>query len=127
MKPDDKQDTIKQSGFDQFLERPRESSPTLADFIGGAEFDAKLDEVLFNRMIKLKDLREKPQGNDLGKIYWDGEEGKFKIWVGESGGWADVLMTTTSTSTSTSSTSSSSSTSSTSTSISTSTSSTSTS
>lgn len=64
MKPNDKQDTIKQSGFDQFLERPREGSPTLADFIGGAKFDARLDELLFNRMIKLKDLREKPQGND---------------------------------------------------------------
>lgn len=115
MKPNDKQDTIKQSGFDQFLERPRQGSPTLADYIGGSEFDAKLDEILFNRMIKLKDLREKPQGNDLGKIYWDGENSKFKLWIG-TGGWADVIYTSTSTSSSTSTTSTSSSTSSTSTS-----------
>ena len=57
-------------------------------------------------MIKLRDLREVPQGNDLGKIYWDGENGKFKIWVGSTGKWADVVFTSTSTSTSSTSSSS---------------------
>ena len=74
-------------------------------YIGGANFDAQLDEMLFNRMIKLKDLRVKPQGNDPGKIYWDGANNKFKVWVNKTVGWADVGYTTTSTSTTSSSTS----------------------
>ena len=103
----------KRGGFDQFMSRPVGDVPK-SEYLGGAEFDAMLDELLFNRMIKLKDLRETPQGNDPGKIYWDGKNKKYKIWTDETGGWADVVWTSTSTSTSTSTTSSSSSTSTTS-------------
>jgi hypothetical protein len=99
-------------GFNSDLVRETEKVKT-ADYIGGANFDVLLDEMLFNRMIKLKDLRQKPQGNDKGKIYWDGDNNKFKLWVDEDIGWVDVQYTSTSTS-STSSSSSSTSTSTTS-------------
>jgi len=114
----------KTKGFDPYGKRPLESQPKTADYIGGANFDVLLDELLFNRMIKLKDLRKAPQGNEPGKIYWDGENKKYKLYLGEQGGWADVNYTSTSTS-STSSSSSSTSTSTSSTSSSSSTSSTS--
>jgi hypothetical protein len=93
-------------GFDKFMSRPLESQPSPAKYIGGANFDILLDELLFNRMIRLKDLRVTPQGNDPGKIYWDGENKKFKLWIDAIGQWADIQYTSTSTSTTSSSTSS---------------------
>jgi hypothetical protein len=103
-----KEESWKDKGLDKFMERRSIDSPETAKYIGGANFDVLLDELLFNRMIKLKDLREKPQGNDPGKIYWDGENKKFKMWVNETAGWVDVIFTSTSTSTSSTSSSSSS-------------------
>ena len=77
------------------------------NFIGGADFDAQLDEMAFNRVIRFKNLDKTPQGNaDIGKVYWNNEEGKLKMWVGEPAKWADLVFTTTSTSTTSSSTSS---------------------
>lgn len=109
----DKMNTdYKALGFDENLNRV-DSEKKTAEYIGGANFDVLLDEMLFNRMIKLKDLRQKPQGNDAGKIYWDGDNNKFKLWVNNVIGWVDVQYTSTSTS-STSSSSSSTSTSTTS-------------
>lgn len=110
----------KDTGFDANLQRPAQNQVKQAQYIKGASFDALLDELMFNRVIKLKDLRVAPQGNEPGKIYWDGQNKKYKIWIDATGGWADIPYTTTSTSTSTTSSSSS-------TSISTSTSTTSTS
>jgi hypothetical protein len=101
----------RQGGFNQSLTRDQSKD----NYIGGANFDAQLDEMLFNRMIKLKDLRVAPQGNEPGKIYWDGANNKYKLWINSTAGWADVNYTSTSTTT-TSSSSSSSSTSTTSTS-----------
>jgi hypothetical protein len=105
-------------GFDPFLKRTEKQDPQPPDYIPGSQFDALLDEMLFSRMIRLKDLRTVPQGNDPGKIYWDGANKKYKIWVDATSKWADVVITSTSTST-TSTSSSSSSTSTTSTSTST--------
>lgn len=93
-------------GLDAQMQRPLPQGPKQADYIGGANFDAILDEMLFNRMIRLKDLRNTPQGNDPGKIYWDGDEKKAKIWVDATGKWADLQYTSTSTSTSSTSSSS---------------------
>jgi len=112
----------RQGGFDPFVSRSPTVSNPQTGYIPGAQFEVQLDDMLFNRVIKLKDLRVKPQGNDPGKIYWDGDNQKFKLWVNKTVGWVDILMTSTSTSststsstsTSTSSTSSSTSTSSTS-------------
>lgn len=102
-----------QEGFDSSLKRADPKD----DYLGGANFDATLDELLFNRMLMLKNVAGntlKPQGNDLGKIFWDKDNNKYKLWVGKTlGGFVDVQWTSTSTS-STSSSSSSSSTSSTS-------------
>lgn len=117
-------ETWKDKGLDSYMQRTLPDTPKAPAFISGANFDALLDELMFNRMIRLKDLREAPQGNDPGKIYWDGENKKYKIWV-NGAGWCDVIYTSTSTSTSSTS-SSSSSTSSTSTSSTSSSSSTST-
>ena len=112
-------DTIKGNdwrtkGYDKFMSKQPEGGPTPAKFIGGADFDALLDSLAFNRVIILKDLREKPQGNTPGKIYWDGDNNKFKMWFSEEVGWVDIVYTSTSTSTSTTSSSSSTSTTSTS-------------
>jgi len=96
----------KQQGFDPFVSRSPVVSNPQTNYIPGAQFEVQLDDMLFNRVIKLKDLRVKPQGNDVGKIYWDGDNQKFKLWVGNS--FADVVYTTTSTSTSSTSSSSSS-------------------
>jgi len=110
-----KKESWKDKGFNEFLSRPISGGPARADYIGGANFDILLDELVFNRMIQLKNLSEKPQGNQTGKIYWDKEDNKFKLWISDSVGWVDVIYTSTST-TSTSSSTSSTSTSTTSTS-----------
>ena len=99
-------------GFDEFLSRSPGDKPKPADYIAGANFDALLDELLFNRMIRLKGLSEQPQGNDPGKIYWDKDNKKAKIWIDATGKWADLEYTSTSTSTSSTSSSSTSTTSS---------------
>lgn len=106
-------DTIKGNdwrtkGYDKFMSKQPEGGPQPAEFIGGADFDALLDALAFNRVIILRDLREAPQGNTPGKIYWDGGNNKFKMWHSEDVGWVDVIWTSTSTSTSTTSSSSSS-------------------
>jgi hypothetical protein len=105
----------KSLGFDSNMARSVNQNPKPAGFIGGANFDAELDDILFNRMIKLKNLvpAQAPQGVDIGKIYYDPTNQKYKMWIGPPAGWVDVQYTSTSTST-TSSSSSSSSTSSTS-------------
>lgn len=130
MKPDEKNNPVKpedwrNKGFDSKLNRITKSPLIQPGYIAGVNFDATLDEMLFNRMLKLKDLRIAPQGNDPGKIYWDGTNKKYKLWVDANSQWVDLVWTSTSTtsssssSSSTSSTSSSSSTSSTSSSTST--------
>ena len=83
------------SGFDRNLMR-LDNTPK-SKYIGGADFGVQLDDLLFNKMIRLKNLSQAPQGYEPGKIYWDKENEKFKIWVNNTGKWADVLMTTTST------------------------------
>jgi len=112
-------------GFNSDLSRVSPKS-NVADYIGGANFDVLLDDMLFNRMIKLKDLRQQPQGNDAGKIYWDGENNQFKLWVNDTVGWVNIIYTSTSTSSTSSSSSSTSTTSTSSSTSSTSSSSTST-
>ena len=113
-----KLDDWKTKGFDAKLQRTTQTQPGKPAFIAGINFDALLDEMLFNRMLRLKNLPVSPQGNEPAKMYWDAVNKKYKIWVDATGQWADVQYTTTSTST-TSSSSSSSSTSSTSSSTST--------
>lgn len=114
IKPE-KRDVYEEMGFDKFLSRGPDFGPGPGGYISGADFDIQLDEMVFSRVFRLKDIRKRPQGNEVGKIYWDGENKKFKLYLGKTGGWADVQYTSTSTS-STSSSSSSSSTSTTSTS-----------
>jgi len=76
-----------------------------AGFIQGQQFDATLDDMELNRMIRLRDLTSVPQGAS-GKIYWDNDNKKYKLWVNETAGFCDVIYTSTSTSTSSTSTSS---------------------
>lgn len=90
----------KTTGLDETMQRPRQP------YIGGADFDAMLDDLLFNRMIKLKSLSQIPQGNDPGKIYWDETTGKAKMWVNSTAKWVDIVITSTSTSTTSTSTTS---------------------
>jgi len=111
MNNNDKRDKIvgeswRDKGFDDFLSRQPKDKPQPPGYIGGANFDALLDDLLFNRMIRLKGLSETPQGNDPGKIYWDKENKKAKIWIDETGKFADLQYTSTSTSTSSTSSSS---------------------
>lgn len=108
MKDDKIKESWRERGFDKFMAKSPDVGLKQPSFIGGANFDALLDELVFNRMLQLKDLREKPQGNEPGKIYWDGANKKYKIWIDSTGKWADVQYTSTSTSTSTTSSSSSS-------------------
>lgn len=98
-------------GFDENMSRSTPSNPNSVSFIGGTNFDS----LLFNRMIKLRNIvpGQAPEGADIGKIYYDSTNQKYKMWIGPPAGWVDVQYTSTSTS-STSSSSSSSSTSSTS-------------
>ena len=124
----DKQDKMnvdyKGLGFNQDLSRGNPRS-NVGEYIGGANFDVLLDDLLLNRMFKLKSLSTKPQGNDVGKIYWDEVNNKYKLWLNDTVGWVDVLYSSTSTSTSSTSSSSTSTTSSSTSSTSSSTSSTS--
>jgi len=92
--------TWKDLGFDKNLQRPR-TDIGQGQFIGGAQFNAQLSELLFNRMIKLKNLPSAtpPQGGDPGKIYWDQDNKKYRIWVSKTVGWADIPYTSTSTTT----------------------------
>lgn len=110
MKPDDKiKRDWRNSGFDEKLNRTVVNQPEKPDYQSGIKFDALLDEMIFNRMLRLKNLPTQPQGNEPGKIYWDQVNKKYKIWIDTVGQWADVVYTTTSTTTSSSSSSSSSS------------------
>jgi len=95
----------KDSGFDPFQKRTIDQNPKQGSYISGAKFDALLDNMLFNRMIRLKGLVQAPQGNDPGKIYWDSVNKKYKIWIDSTGKWCDVVYTSTSTSTTSTSTS----------------------
>lgn len=122
MKPDAKINNIpvptktedwRTKGFDARLSRTSQSQPGKPGFLAGVNFDALLDEMVFNRMLRLKNLPTTPQGNEPGKIYWDQVNNKYKLWINSTVGFVDVQYTSTSTST-TSSSSSSSSTSSTS-------------
>jgi hypothetical protein len=91
-------------GFGNSLTRTPSGQPK-TKFIRGADFDALLDEMNINRILRLKNLPNQPQGNEPAKMYWDSVNKKFKIWVSAVGKWADVVMTTTSTSTTSTSTS----------------------
>jgi len=106
MNQDDKikEESWKDKGLDRYLQRVTPETFKTADYIGGANFDVLLDELLFNRMIRLKDLRQTPQGNDPGKIYWDGASKKVKIWIDKDSKWAELVFTSSSTSTTSTST-----------------------
>ena len=95
-------------GYDANLVKPAEGPKS--KYIGGADFAVQLDDMLFNRMIRLRNLPpgQAPQGNEPGKIYYDPVNLKYKMWIGGSAGWVNVIWTSTSTSTSTTSSSSSS-------------------
>ncbi len=104
--------------FNENLQRPDQNNPRTPDFIGGANFDALLDDMLFNRMIRLRNIpaAQFPQSSDPGKIFWDKDNKKYKLYVDGTSKFVDLLWTSTSTSTtSSSSTSTSTSSSSTST------------
>lgn len=107
-----KTDDWSTKGFDATMRRSVQGQSSndsrKPGFIAGINFDALLDEMIFNRMLKLKNLTSQPQGNEPGKIYWDATSKKYKLWVDKIGGWADVVFTTTSVSTSSTSSSSSS-------------------
>lgn len=109
----------KDSGFDKNLQRER-GGVTQGQKIAGDNFNTQLSELLFNRMIKLKNVpaAQFPQKGEPGKIFWDQDNKKFKLYVDGNSQFVDILWTSTST-TSSSSSSSSSSTSSTSSSTST--------
>jgi len=97
--------TWKDTGFDRNLARPVGEEVKTPDYLGGAKFDAKLDELMLNRIIRLKNLDKQPQGNnDVGKIYYDRNQGKAKMWTGAVGKWADIVYTSTSTTTTSTST-----------------------
>lgn len=68
------------------------------------ELDDFTEDTILNRPIKIRGYhpRHAPQG-ETGKIYYDKENKKLKIYIDKTGGWADILWTTTSTSSSTSS------------------------
>jgi hypothetical protein len=96
----------KARGYNPFMTKPIDGTPKAPSFQAGANFDALLDELLFNRMIRLKNLSQRPQGHEPGKVYWDNQTKRAKIWIDETGKWADLVHTSTSTSTSSTSTSS---------------------
>ncbi len=97
----------KSLGFSQLGEKKEKSSAP--SFQAGEKFDALLDDLEFNRVLLLKNLSTVPQGNDIGKLYYDPVNKKIKIWIGGSAKWADIVYTSTSTSTTSSSTTSTSS------------------
>lgn len=102
MKKDDtiKVDDWSQRGYDRFMKRPGvEADPK--GYIPGADFDIRLDEMMFNRMIQFKNIDKQPQGNDVGKTYFDPVTKKLYIWVDKVGKWGEILYSTTSTSTTT--------------------------
>ena len=94
----------RQTGFDKNL--ARKISGEEKPFISGADFDAWLDELEFNRVIRFKNLDETPQGNDEAKTYYDKANKQLKIWIDKIGKWAVIQYTTTSTSTTSTSTTS---------------------
>ena len=97
--------------YDEFgYKKPSEGTLKEGEFIAGEKFDAQLDELEFNRMLKLKNLTSVPQGT-AGKIYWDADNKKYKIWVDKVAQWCDIQFTSTSTSTTSTSTTSTSTTS----------------
>lgn len=114
IKPQPVNPSWKDTDFDENLQRPSSDTPQNANFIGGANFDALLDDLLFNRMIRLRNIpsNQFPQGSDPGKIFWDQDNKKYKLYVDGTSKFVDLLWTSTSTSTTSSSSSSTSTTSS---------------
>jgi hypothetical protein len=92
----------KSKGFSPNQTRNPPTAAQGANYIAGVNFDATLDEMLFNRMLRLKNLPTTPQGNEPGKMYWDQVNQKYKLYVSKTVGFADVQFTSTSTSTTTS-------------------------
>lgn len=93
------------TGFDKFQNRGIANGPVeQAGFIPGAQFDALLDQLLFDRIVRFRNLDRTPQGNDPGKTYWDEANKKLKIWIDKTGKWAEIAYTTTSTSSTSTST-----------------------
>ena len=94
-----------ESGYDGDLTRPN-PTPSNFKYIGGADFDAQLDDMLLSRMFRLKGLSQAPQGYEPGKMYWDKENKKYKLWVDDNVKWVDITWSSTSTTTTSSSSSS---------------------
>jgi hypothetical protein len=91
-------------GFNKSGEKEREKDQK-PNWQPGETFDATLDDLAFNRVLILKNLPKNPQGNDIGKLFYDTVNKKMKVWLGKTIKWADIQYTTTSTSTTSSSTS----------------------
>jgi len=91
--------------FNQNLQRLKK---TIIDknYIPGADFDIRLDDITINKIIQFKGLDQTPQGNDPGKVYYDKVNKKLLMWVDSVGKWVEILYTSTSTSTTSTSTSS---------------------
>lgn len=98
----------KDSGFDKNLTRSNPAMVQQGTYIPGNQFNTQLGDLLFNRMIKLRNLPsgQFPQGTDPGKIFWDKDNKKYKLWVDTTSQWVDIVWTSTSTSTTSSSSSS---------------------
>lgn len=82
-----KRETWKDLGFDSTMKNENKKP----DFISGEGLDIRLDDMVFNRMLRPRNLPADPQGNEPGKMYWDSTNKTLKVWMGTPIGWYDLI------------------------------------
>lgn len=87
--------------YDEFMQKKDPEDKYGKEFISGEEFDARLDATSLERFPLRLFTQRQPAGKP-GMTYYDKENKKFKVYIDDTGKYADVLYTTTSSSTSTS-------------------------
>ncbi|QGH72330.1 MAG: hypothetical protein [Podoviridae sp. ctg2L5] len=85
--------------YDEYLQRKDPDKEYGKEFISGEQFDARLDATSLERY-PLRLFTHRQPASKQGMTYYDKENKKVKVYIDETGQWADLQYTTTSTSTS---------------------------
>lgn len=95
----------KDLNYDQYMQKKQPGDKYGKEFISGEQFDARLDATSLERFPLRLFTQRQPFGK-AGVTYYDKANKKFKVYMSDTEGYGDVVITTTSSSTSSSTTTS---------------------